>query len=129
MVCLLFRYYDKSKIEEEILEMRSSGGQEHWKETKRSIKEARYRLSIQRNSLNIGSDTIQLRSKSKSLPADVISEVTSDKLGTTLQGIGQKIYVDMNGHEASQLSYLRSVNGHRNLVYIEDSHLEPVING
>ena len=110
--------------------MRSGGGQEHWKETKRSIKDARYRLSIQRNSLNIGSDTIQLRSKSKSLPSDVISEVRSNgKLGTTFQGLGHKIYFDMNGLEASPHPHLSSLGGHKNLVYIEDSHLDQVING
>ncbi len=115
--------------------MRSSGGQEHWRETKKSIKDARYRLSIQRNSLNIGSDTIQLRSKSKSLPGDVMSEMNSNvKLGTTFQGLGQKIYFDMNGLEAGHLPHLRSgpvagLGGHRNLVYIEDSHLDQVING
>ena len=32
------RYYDKSKIEEEIEELRSSSGREFWRETKRSIK-------------------------------------------------------------------------------------------
>ena len=115
--------------------MRSGGGQEHWKETKRSIKDARYRLSIQRNSLSIGSDTIQLRSKSKSLPSDVISEVTSNgKTGTTFQGLGHKIYFDMNGLETGPLPQLRSgpvtgLGGHKNLVYIEDSHLDQVING
>ena len=114
--------------------MRSGGGKEHWRETKKSIKDARYRLSIQRNSLNIGSE-IQLRSKSKSLPGDVMSEVNSNvKLGTTFQGLGQKIYFDMNGLETGQLPHLRSgpvagLGGHRNLVYIEDSHLDQVING
>ena len=122
------------------MEMRSSGGQEHWKETKRSIKDARYRLSIQRNSLNIGSDTIQLRSKSKSLPGDTsLGEVTSNgKMGgTTFQGLGgQKIYFDMNGLETPEqpLPQLRSgpvnsLEGHKNLVFIEDSHLDQVING
>ena len=37
------RYYDKSKIEEEIEELRSSGGREFWRETKRSIKVRRAR--------------------------------------------------------------------------------------
>ena len=37
------RYYDKSKIEEEIEELRSSGGREFWRETKRSIKVRRLR--------------------------------------------------------------------------------------
>ena len=101
--------------------MRSGGGQEHWRETKRSIRDARYRLSIQRNSLNIGSDTLQLMSKS--LPADV----TGNEKATSLQGLGQKIYYDINGLEASRLPQLRG--GHRNLVYIEDSHLDTIING
>ena len=84
------RYYDKSKIEEEIEELRSSGGREFWRETKRSIKvrrgvgavrgvvtrarqDARYRLSLQRNSLHLVgtmADTLQLsKTKSRSLPS------------------------------------------------------------
>ena len=49
---LIIRYYEKSKIEEEISQLRTRR-QENWQETKRSIKDARYRLSLQRNSLQI----------------------------------------------------------------------------
>ena len=121
------RYYDKSKIEEEIEELRSSGGREHWRETKRSIRDARYRLSLQRNSLNIDSlDSIQLRSKSKSLPTE--------------NHIGDKNHNGKNYEKPSKdyntvYTQLRSNsiadynNGHKNLVFIEDSNINEVING
>ena len=111
--------------------MRSSGGREHWRETKRSIKDARYRLSLQRNSLNIDAhDTIQLRSKSKSLPID--DELTSN--------IHRKDFFHLNNNVENETKYTKSrsnsleqysgqMNGHKNLVFIEDSQLEQVING
>ena len=49
---IITRYYEKSRIEEEISQQRTRR-QENWQETKRSIKDARYRLSLQRNSLEI----------------------------------------------------------------------------
>ena len=49
---IITRYYEKSRIEEEISQLRTKR-QENWQETKRSIKDARYRLSLQRNSLQI----------------------------------------------------------------------------
>ena len=49
---IIIRYYEKSRIEEEISQQRTRR-QENWQETKRSIKDARYRLSLQRNSLQI----------------------------------------------------------------------------
>ena len=49
---IITRYYEKSRIEEEISQLRTRR-QENWQETKRSIKDARYRLSLQRNSLQI----------------------------------------------------------------------------
>ena len=49
---IIIRYYEKSRIEEEISQLRTKR-QENWQETKRSIKDARYRLSLQRNSLQI----------------------------------------------------------------------------
>jgi len=44
------RYYEKSKIEEELEDQRSKRNN-NWDETKRSIRDARYRLSLKRNSL------------------------------------------------------------------------------
>ena len=43
---LLLRYYEKSIIEQAIIQQRSNSNN-HWDETKRSIREARYRLSLQ----------------------------------------------------------------------------------
>ena len=41
-----FRYYEKSIIKEEIEEQRNIVNN-HWDETKKSIKEARYRISLE----------------------------------------------------------------------------------
>jgi hypothetical protein len=44
LVCI-GRYYEKSIIEQEIEEQRKGPNQPSWAETKRSLREARYRLS------------------------------------------------------------------------------------
>ena len=105
------RYYDKSKIEEEIKELRRSGGREHWKETKRSIKDARFRLSLQRNSLNIdGLDSIQPRSLSSN--------------GTMANGM--KFNSQDNNHQIRSHSM---TEGHQNYIFMEDCSFDQVING
>ena len=48
---LLSRYYEKSIIEQEIDEQRKGNNFMHWAETKRNIREARYRLSLRTESL------------------------------------------------------------------------------
>ena len=44
------RYYEKSIIEQEILEMRKGKDSFTWEETKHNIREARYRLSLRTES-------------------------------------------------------------------------------
>lgn len=45
------RYYEKSIIEQEIGEQRAGTNLPNWAETKRNIREARYRLSLRTESL------------------------------------------------------------------------------
>ena len=53
MIIHIPRYYEKSIIEQAIIEQRTNSNN-HWDETKQSIREARHRLSLQ-------SDTIELK--------------------------------------------------------------------
>ena len=50
MIINLPRYYEKSIIEQAINDQRSNSNN-HWDETKQSIKEARYRLSLPSDSI------------------------------------------------------------------------------
>lgn len=51
----IFRYYEKSIIEQEIEEKRKGPNRPKWQETKHSIREARYRLSLRSESVEGGS--------------------------------------------------------------------------
>ena len=57
-ICL-FRYYEKSIIEQAINHERSMMGK-HWEETKKSIRDARYRLSLSTNS-ELGGESRRLK--------------------------------------------------------------------
>ena len=48
---MLSRYYEKSIIEQEIDEQRKGAESVNWAETKRNLREARYRLSLRTGSL------------------------------------------------------------------------------
>ena len=51
-VLSIARYYEKSIIEQEIEEQRKGNNSPAWVETKRNIREARYRLSLRTGSLD-----------------------------------------------------------------------------
>ena len=81
--------------------------------------------------MNIGThDTIQLRSKSKSLPIE--DDLSSNKHRKDFFHLNNNnIEDETKGKIKSRSNSLEQYSGygHKNLVFIEDSQLEQVING